>query len=93
MSAIEIFHQLSRVGRTTAATSRSLAALPHSFCAAAGTDKQLVYRRSTVLARVFASPPLGVFSIRSPQSGHALVVSHGGGRLNERYRDLSPVSD
>jgi hypothetical protein len=49
-----ILHQSSRVGRTTAATSRSLAALPNSSGAAAVTNEKLVYSRFAVLARVFA---------------------------------------
>jgi hypothetical protein len=49
-----MFHQLSTVRRTAPAASRPLLALPHSFRAAAVTDEQLVYGRSTVQARIFA---------------------------------------
>jgi hypothetical protein len=49
-----IYCQSSGVRSTTTTASCSRFALPHSFRAAAVTDEQLVYGRSTRLARVLA---------------------------------------
>src|SRR5215472_5582894 len=55
LSVTAISRQSSSIRRTATAASCSLSALPDSFGAAAVTDEQLVYGRSTVLTRVLAS--------------------------------------